>query len=325
VLSSRLKNQLMKRIIFLERDTFRVDFRRPGFEHEWTEFGQTRPDQVVERLRDANIAIVNKLPLREPELAILPKLKLIAVAATGVDNIDLEYCREHSIAVCNTRNYAAHSLPEHVLLLILALRRNLISYREDVKRGEWERAGQFCLLSQPIRDLHGSTLGIIGNGFLGQAVGRLAGAVGMEVLVSERKHAPAIRAGRVSFEEVLRRSDVITLHCPLTSATANLIGEPEFRLMKPDALLINTARGGLVNDKDLLCALQEHWIGGAAIDVLTKEPPREGNILLSANLPNLIVTPHVAWASQEAMQTLADQLIDNLEAFIRGEPKNRVV
>ena len=305
----------------------RVEFRRPHFDHEWVEFDQTDPDQVVERLRDATIAIVNKLPLRQRELTVLPKLSLIAVAATGVDNIDLECCRAHGIVVSNTRNYATHSLPEHVLMLMLALRRNLIAYREDVKRGEWQRAEQFCLLDHSIRDLYGSTLGIIGYGFLGQAVGRLARAVGMEVLVSERKQASAIREGRISFADVLRCSDVVSLHCPLTEATTNLIAEPEFLLMKPDALLINTARGGLVNERDLVRALQERWISGAAVDVLPREPPPEENILLAANLQNLlnlIITPHIAWASREAMQTLADQLVENLEAFVRGEPRNLV-
>jgi glycerate dehydrogenase len=315
----------MHRIVFLERNTFNANIRRPSFDHEWIEYGETRADEVVERLRGATIVISNKLALREPDLSRLPDLKLIAIAATGTDNVDLNYCKTHGITVINTRNYSAQSLPEHVLMLILALRKNLFSYREAVKRGEWQKSKQFCLLKYPIKDLYGSTLGIIGYGFLGKAVGMLAEGVGMNVLVSEHKDAEEIRAGRVSFEQVLRESDVVTLHCPLTEKTRNMIDEREFQLMKPNALLINAARGGLVNENALVKALQDGVIAGAGFDVLTNEPPVEGNPLLELELPNLIITPHVAWASNEAMQTLADQLIDNIEAFVSGEPKNVVV
>ena len=315
----------MERIVFLERNTFKVNFRRPHFAHEWTDHDETAADQIVDRLQSATIAICNKLPLRAPELSQLPQLKLIAVAATGVDNIDLDYCQQNEIAVCNARHYAGASLPEHVLLLMLALRRNLQAYVADVNAGKWQQAKQFCLLDHPIHDLRGTTLGIIGYGFLGQAVGKLARAVGMKLLIAERKRANSIRPERVSFDEVLKNSDVITLHCPLTDETRNLIDQQELATMKPEALLINTARGGLVNESALLKALREGEIAGAAFDVLSEEPPRHGNALLEAQLPNLIVTPHIAWASREAMQTLADQLVDSLEAFVRGEMLNRVV
>jgi glycerate dehydrogenase len=315
----------MHKIVFLERNTFRVEFRKPGFDHEWIEYAETRADQVVERLDNATIVIANKLALRAPDLAQLPQLKMIAVAATGLDTVDLEYCRTHSIAVSNVRNYAGHSLPEHALLLMLALSRNLITYRERVRRGEWQQAQQFCLLKEPVHDVFGRTLGIVGYGFLGQAMAQLARAVGMNVLVSERKGAESIREGRVAFEEMLSRSDIVTLHCPLTEATKNLIAAPELHLMKRDALLINTARGALLNDLDLITALQEQQIAGAAVDVLREEPPRSGNLLLEADLPNLLITPHIAWASEEAMQVLADQLVDNLEAFVSGRSSNRVV
>lgn len=315
----------MERIVFLERNTFRVEFRRPGFEHEWIDYGETASAQVVERLRDATIAICNKLPLRELQLSRLPKLKLIAVAATGVDNIDLDYCKQRGIAVCNARHYARNSLPEHVLLLMLALRRNLTAYLDDVRAEKWQQAGQFCLLDHPIHDLHGATLGIIGYGFLGRAVGDLARALGMKLLIAGRKGAQTIRSERVAFDQVLKGSDVITLHCPLTDETRNLIDREELQMMRRDALLINTARGGLVNETALVQALLDSLIGGAAFDVLGEEPPRHGNPLLEARLPNLIVTPHIAWASREAMQTLVDQLVDSLEAFVRGEMLNRVV
>ena len=311
-------------IVFLERNTFNLSFRRPAFDHEWVEYGETAPRQIVERLRNATIAISNKLPLREDVLSQLSGLRLIAVAATGVDNIDLPYCRAHQIAVCNTRGYATSSLPEHALMLMLALRRSLLAYRHDLQTGQWQQAKQFCLLGHPISDLRGASLGIVGYGTLGQAMARLARAIGMDVLVAEHRNATMVREGRTSFAEVLRLSDVVSLHSPLTEETWNLIGRDELRQMKPDANLINVARGGLIDDGALLEALNNNRLGGAGIDVLREEPPREGNLLLEADLPNLIVTPHNAWASRQAMQTLADQLIDNLEAFVRGEPRNLV-
>jgi glycerate dehydrogenase len=311
-------------IVFLERNTFNVPFRKPSFDHEWIEFGETTLDQVVERLEGATIAICNKVQLRAEALSQLPKLRLIAVAATGVDNVDLAHCRSHNIAVCNTRGYAVNSLPEHALMLMLALRRNLIAYRADVKAGRWHEARQFCLLDHPIGDLRGTRLGIIGFGTLGRSMAQLGRAIGMEVIVAERKNATHVRADRVSFTEVLRLSDVISLHCPLTEETKNLIGSDELQQMKPNAILINTARGGLIDDHALLDALQRGRLAGAGIDVLRNEPPREGNSFLDIDLPNLIVTPHNAWASRQAMQTLADQLVDNLEAFVRGEPRNLV-
>ncbi len=315
----------MERIVFLERNTLNLQFPRPGFEHEWIDYEETEPDQIVERLSEATIAICNKLPLREPDLSRLPKLKLIAVAATGVDNIDLGYCRSHNLAVCNTRNYARHSLPEHVVMLILALRRNLVAYIQDVRQSKWQQANQFCLINHSIHDLHGSKIGIIGYGSLGKAVAEMAGSIGMHVLVAERKHARITREGRREFGEVLRLSDVLTLHCPLTQETRHLIDAEELQLMKREAILINTARGGLVREAALADALRAGVIAGAGVDVLSDEPPRRGNILLDDDLPNLIVTPHVAWASKEAMQALADQLIETIEAFVRGEPRNIVV
>lgn len=314
----------MERIVFLERNTFGVAFRRPSFPHKWVDYGETDPTQTVERLQDASIAICNKLPLRAEVLDQLSALRLIAVAATGVDNVDLPFCKSHNIAVCNGRNYATTSLPEHVLSLIFALFRNLIPYREDVVRGEWNHAKQFCLLNHSISDVSGSTMGIVGYGALGQATAKLARAVGMLVLVAEHKGATAIREGRSPFHEVLRHSDVLSLHCPLTEATRTLIRAEDLKLMKPNAILINTARGALVDELALVQALKQGTIAGAGIDVLRVEPPTDGNPLLSEQLPNLIVTPHIAWASRQAMQALADQVVDNLEAFVRGEARNLV-
>ncbi|HYP01197.1 MAG TPA: D-2-hydroxyacid dehydrogenase [Pyrinomonadaceae bacterium] len=316
----------MQRIVFLDRNTLGAELRPPAFAHEWHEYGETRAEEVVARLREASIAVVNKVKITGAQLAELPALRLIAVAATGTDNIDLRSCREHGVAVSNVRGYATHTLPEHVLMLMLALRRNLMSYVRDVRNGEWQRAGQFCLLTHPIGDLHATTLGIVGYGALGQSVERLARAVGMNTLVAERKAASGRRAreGRTPFAEVLGASDIITLHTPLNAETRHLIGAPELASMKRTALLINCARGGVVDETALVEALRTGIIAGAGVDVLSREPPGEGEALLELDLPNLIVTPHVAWASRQAMQALADQLIDNIEAFVGGEGRNLV-
>lgn len=312
----------MERIVFLERDTIQADFRRPNFDHEWVEYADTLPQKVVERVRSAAIIISNKLSLGEEQLAQAPDVKLIAIAATGSDCVDLDYCRRRGITVCNVRGYAVSSVPEHVLMLVLALRRNLLAYRRDVQDGKWQQSKQFCLRTHPLHDVKGSTIGVIGYGAIGKSMAKLAEAVGMRVLISEHKNATRIRAGRSSFDEVLAQSDVVTLHCPLIEETRDMFGRHEFEMMKRNALLINSARGALVQDEALIEALRVGSIAGAALDVLREEPPREGSPLLDANLPNLIVTPHVAWASDEAMQTLADQVIDNLEAFVAGRPQN---
>ena len=257
-------------------------------------------------------------------LAQLPKLRMIAVTATGYDCVDVQACRTRGIAVANIRNYAIHTVPEHTFALILALRRNLIPYHEDVLAGMWQKANAFCLFTHPIGDLHGTTLGIIGEGAIGQATAAIGRGFGMRVLFAD--HAPPKVAGIefTPFEQVLAEADVLTLHAPLTAATRDLIGIEQFRRMKPTALVINTSRGGLVNEAALVQALDEGLIGGAGCDVLTAEPPREGNPLLDIRHPNFILTPHVAWASDAAMQALADQLIDNIEAWAAGKPRNLV-
>lgn len=315
----------MEKIVFLDRSTLEATLRRPAFPHQWQEYATTAPEEIVARLQDVTIAITNKVPLRADTLAQLPQLRLIAEAATGVNNIDLDWCREHGIAVANIRNYAVHAVPEHVFMLILALRRNLLAYRGDLQRGLWQQSDRFCLFTHPVRDIHGSTLGIIGHGALGQAVAQMALAFGMQVRFAEHKGASAIRPGFTPFEQVLAESDIVTLHVPLTDSTRNLIGADELRRMKPSALLINAARGGVVDEAALAEALREGRIAGAGCDVLSEEPPRAGNPLLELNLPNLILTPHIAWASREAMQILADQLIDNIEAYLRGTAQNRVI
>lgn len=317
----------MHRIVYLERDSIRAEVRRPAFDHEWIEFQRTLPAEMLERLRGASVAIINKLPVTDSLMAALPELRMVAVAATGTNNVDLDAARARGIVVSNIRGYAEHTVPEHVIALLMALARNLAAYRASVAQGRWQRSDQFCFFDHPIRDLHGMTLGIVGRGSLGQGVARLAEAFGMRVLFAEHKGAAAVREGYTAFETVLTESDALSLHCPLTDATRGLIGAAELARMKPGAFLINTARGGLVDEAALAATLRTGRLGGAAFDVLCAEPPPDDHPLLAPDLlalPNFILTPHVAWASAPAMQALADQLIDNIEAFVRGQPVNRV-
>lgn len=315
-------------IVFLDRKTIAPEIvvRRPGFEHNWREYEQTTPEQVVERAREATILIDNKVPLSTETLAGLPRLKLIAVAATGTDCIDKAYCAEHGIVVSNIRNYATSTVPEHTFALILALKRSLVGYRQDVVAGEWQRSGQFCFFSHPIGGLAGNILGIIGEGSIGQSVANIGKAFGMKSLFAAHKGVSGLGPLYTPFDEVIETADVITLHCPLLPRTANTIAMPEFRRMKKTAIVVNTARGGLVNEADLARALREGLIAGAGFDVVTPpEPPADDNPLLALlDLPNFILTPHVAWASREAQQALADQLIGNIEAFVAGRPRNVV-
>lgn len=317
----------MHRIAYLERESIRADVRRPAFPHDWVEYPRTVPAELDARLAGVTIAIVNKLPFTAELIGRLPDLKMIAVAATGTNNVDLAACQARGIVVSNIRGYARQTVPEHALALLMALSRNLVAYRASVQDGRWQRSDQFCFFDHPIRDLHGQTLGVIGSGDLGDGFARLAEALGMTVLKAERKGAATVRPGYAAFDRVIAESDAISLHCPLTPETRHLIGAAELAAMKPTALLINTARGGLVDEAALAAALRAGTIGGAGFDVLSEEPPKDDNPLLAPDvlaLPNFILTPHVAWASAPAMQALADQLIDNIEAFARGEPRNRV-
>lgn len=312
-------------IVFLDRSTLLAELRPPSFEHTWVEHPACPPEDAADFLWRASIAITNKAPITRELLVACPKLRLIAVAATGTNNVDLDACRERGVAVCNIRGYAEHTVPEHVFMMLLALRRNLLAWRDSLRQGAWQKAEQFCLFDHEIHDLHGSTLGLIGYGSVGAGVERLARAFGMDVLIAERKGAAEIRPGRVAFDEVLARADQISLHTPLNETTRSLIGAREFGLMKRNAVLINTARGGVVDEAALVTALSTRRIAGAGFDVLSVEPPTQGNPLLELNRPNFLLTPHVAWSSREAMQALADQLMDNIEAFVRGEERNRVV
>jgi glycerate dehydrogenase len=315
----------MEKIVFLDAASIIADIRRPAFAHQWQEYPATSAAQTVARLQDATIAITNKVVLNRGTLEQLPRLKMVAVSATGTNNVDLECCRERGIVVSNIRSYSVHTVPEHVFMLVLALRRNLLAFRADVLNGAWQKSTQFCLLTHPVQDLYGSTLGIVGSGAIGKSVAQIAAAFGMKVLLAEHKGAAGVRPGYTAFDKVLSESDVITLHLPLNEQTRHLISTAEFARMKPDAILINTARGGLVDEMALLEALRSKRIGGAGFDVLEKEPPTEGHPLLDIDLPNFILTPHNAWSGRAAMQTLADQLITNIEAFVAGAPQYRVV
>jgi glycerate dehydrogenase len=313
----------MEHIVFLDRDSLMATVRTPGFAHDWQAHGATIAGQVVERLRGATIAITNKVPLRADTIAQLPDLKMIAVAATGTDNIDLDACRARGIVVSNIRDYSLVSVPEHCFTLMLALRRNLVAYRADVEAGLWQASTRFCLLDHPIADLAGSRLGIVGYGALGRKVSALGRAFGMTICVTARRPLPDDDIVQLPLDELLRTCDVVTLHVPLSDATRNMVGAAELATMKPGAVLINTARGGLVDEAALAGVLATGAIS-AGFDVLSAEPPAPDNPLLGLRLPNFILTPHTAWASAGAQQILADMLVDNIEAYVAGSPRNAV-
>lgn len=315
------------RIVFLDRSTIapQVRLRAPYFGHEMIEHADTAPDEVVARLAGARIAILNKVPLTAAMLAQLPELRLVAVAATGTDCVDKAACQRHGVVVSNIRGYAVNTVPEHTFALMLALRRNLVAYRQDVIAGRWQASGRFCFFDHPIRDLAGARLGIVGEGVLGQRVAAVARAFGMVPLIAAHKGRNDMGPPFTPWQEVIETSDVITLHSPLTPQTRGMIARPELQAMRRRPLLINTARGGLVDEAALVEALDEGWISGAGFDVTEGEPPAADSPLMRvAARPNFILTPHVAWASDEAQQALADQLVDNIERFVAGQPSNVV-
>ncbi|SCM76551.1 Glycerate dehydrogenase [uncultured Pleomorphomonas sp.] len=317
----------MHKIVFLDRATIapQIRVRRPSFPHEYTEHQHTNPDEVIDRLADASVAIINKVRLTADILRQLPNLKLVAVAATGTDCVDKSYCQSHGIAVSNIRGYSGMTVPEHTFALMLALRRSIVPFRADVLEGEWQKSGQFCFFNHPINDLGGARLGIIGEGFLGQRVAEIARVFGMKTMFAAHKGKTGLGPLYTPWDEVLETADVITIHCPLTPDTANMIGLAEFRKMKRKPLVLNTARGGLVDEAALEQALDEGLISGAGFDVTPLEPPPADSPLMRiAKRPNVIVTPHVAWASDEAQQALADQLVDNIENYVAGRPTNLV-
>lgn len=317
----------MKNIVFLDADTLSPEttLKPFAFAHQLKKHDRTRASEVAERIRDAHIVITNKAPISAESLEQAPNLELVAVAATGYNVIDVAACEKRGVVVSNIRNYAVNTVPEHTFALIFALRRSICAYRDAVRRGRWAEADQFCFFDHPIRDLAGSTLGVIGHGALGKAVARMGQALGMNVLISAHKGRDDMGPPYTPFEQVLKESDIITLHCPLLPSTQNMIGASEFAQMKKRPLLINTARGGLIDENAVGAALEAGQIGGAAFDVVSVEPPPADHPFMKLlDRPDFILTPHVAWASQEAVQSLADQLVDNIDAFVRGEPRNVV-
>ena len=316
----------MTRIVFLDRATIAPQIRhgRPSFDHEWIEYDRTDPEDTVARLKGAAIAITNKVRIDQKVLDAAPDLGCVVVAATGTDPVDGAACAARGIPVCNVRDYSSVSVAEHVFALLLDLRRGITLHAAKVREGEWQRARQFCFFAQPIRDLRSATMGVVGAGNIGTGVGRLAEAFGMNVIYSARRdQAPS--GNRVGFEEFLARADVISLHCPLRPDTRHLLNQEVFAAMKRHPIIINTARGGLIDLEALEAALDDGAVGGAGIDVAASEPPTGDDILMRlAARDNVIVTPHIGWASDEAQQVLAHQLIEVLEAFARGEPMNRV-
>lgn len=317
----------MHKIVFLDRATIapHIRLRPPAFAHELIEYERTAPDQVAERIKDADIVITNKAPIGAQALAQALGVRLIAVAATGTDCVDKAACKARGVVVSNIRGYAVNTVPEHVFALMFALRRSIVAYRDSVLAGRWQEAAQFCFFDHPIRDLAGSRLGIVGRGVLGRRVAEIGQAFGMIPQFAARKGQTDHDDSYVPWEEMLATSDVITLHLPLTEQSRGLIAMPEFRKMQQRPIIINTARGGLVDEADLVDALDEGLISGAGFDVTQGEPPAPDNPLMrAASRPNLILTPHVAWASDEAQQSLADQLMGNIESFVAGKPVNVV-
>jgi glycerate dehydrogenase len=289
-------------------------------------FDSTSDAERLDRIVDAEFVLANKVRLDRKLLAAATRLKFIGLTATGTDNIDLATASEHGVAVCNIRAYCTESVVEHVFAVLLNLAHSIGRFDRDVRDGEWQRAADFCMLNHPIRQLSAMTMGIVGHGVLGRGVANMARNFGMRVLIARRRGAPAATDdGRTDFDQVLQECDVISLHCPLNGVTRLLFGAQEFRRMKPNAILVNTARGGLVDSVALVDALTSGEIAAAAIDVLPTEPPSDGDPLLGYSSSNLIVTPHIAWATTEARQNAINELAMNIRAFQRGERRNRVV
>lgn len=314
-------------IVFLDRATLPEDIE-PDFSAvagTYVAHDRTETQQTADRLKTATIAITNKVRIGSAELEAAPELRLIVVAATGTDCVDVPACSLRGISVCNVRDYAQATVPEHVFALILGLRRSIGAYHGSVQRGRWQEAGQFCYFDYPVDNLSGQVLGVMGSGALGSRVAELGRAFGMEVLFAGRRGDLAPQHPRTPFPEVLQRADVISLHLPLTSDSRGLLSAGEFNQMARRPIVINTARGPLIDEIALLEALNTGQVSGAGIDVAMPEPPPEGGALMQiARHSRAIVTPHVAWAGRQAIHTLAEQLQAMVLAGIAGKPFNLV-
>jgi glycerate dehydrogenase len=292
---------------------------------DWTIYPETSDGEVCQRIVDADIVLTNKASINASSLSQATRLKMISIMATGTNAVDLKAAAQHQVAVCNALKYGSGSVVQHVWALILALTTKLADYQRAAVDGTWQDSSLFCLLDFPVEELQGRVLGIVGAGELGRGVAKVAEAFGLEVIYAALPGRQYADQQRVDFSEFLGRADIVSLHCPLTAETTNLIGETELALMKPSAILINTARGGMVNEAALKQALLDGTIAGAGVDVLTNEPPREGNLLLDKTIPNLVVTPHCAWVARQSRQRLVDQTVENLRAFLQDEPLLRAV
>lgn len=297
-------------------------------------FSTTTEQELSNRVENAEVVVINKTGLDKSTLENAQQLKLICLVATGTDNVCLDTAARRNIAVCNIRNYCTPSVVQHVFALILGLTQHTREYQELLTDGAWKNSPQFCLLDFPIRELGGKTLGIVGLGALGKGVAAAGQAFGMDVIAARRpyrayEHPTTKTSGngipRVNFQALLAQSDIVSLHCPLDSETNKLIDADALTIMKNDALLINTARGGLIDPDALLNSLETGGIGGAGIDVLTQEPPVDGSPLIGTSLPNLIVTPHIAWAARESRQRALDEVVENIQVFLEGGKRNRVL
>lgn len=314
-------------IVFIDSQSLSAEVRlKPlPFAHQWQSYAHSTPEQIVERAAQAEVLITNKVPVDASTIKQLTNLQLIAVPATGVNHIDLAACKAQGITVCNIPNYAETTVPEHVLALIFALQRQIMPYHRSVAAGRWQQSGMFSYFDYPIRDLKGSTLGLVGAGTLGSAVALLVQCLGMKVIFAGRKGESTIKEGKVPFSQFLAQSDIISLHCPLTADNKHLLSGPEFAQMQKKPLIINTARGELIDPLALVKALEQGQIRGAGIDVCSPEPPPKNHPFMQIlQRDDFILTPHVAWSSIEAMQFLADQLIDNITAFVAGRAINTV-
>lgn len=307
--------------VFLDRATLGEDISIAPLEKlplQWEIYKNTPQELVTDRIKEASIVVTNKVYLQKKEIEKTHKLKYIAVAATGIDRVDVPSAKEKGITVSNLAAYSTKSVVQHLFTLLFALTSNLISYHTDITRGKWERSSFFSLLDHPVMEVEGKTLGIIGYGAIGQEVAKWAQTMGFNILVA--KHPTKEIEGAVDKNELLRQSDFVTLHLPLNENTRYTISKKELNLMKPTAFLLNVSRGGLIREEDLLWALKEKKIQGAALDVMEKEPPDKGNPLLKQE--NLLITPHIAWASKEARKRLIDILADNINSYLEGNPKN---
>jgi len=317
----------VKRIVYLDRAGLPERFivRNPSIAHQWIDHASTSAEQLIARCSGADVVISNKVAIGEDVLRACPTVKHIAVSATGYNIIDIAACRRHDVSVSNIPNYAATTVAEHVITSALCLRRELIHYRTRVINGDWQDSASFCLFGKPLSDINKATFGVIGLGEIGLETAKKAAALGMKVIYSSRSEKACTFAKRVDLEYLLQHSDIISVHCSLNQDTENLISAPELAAMKNTAILINTARGGIVNESDVVNAVNSNIIGAISFDALVEEPPKAGSPLLSiANKENVIITPHTGWASEQAMQSLTDILGDNIEGFLLGKPINIV-